>query len=348
MQFRTFLILSIACVVSVALFLYDAEFIYDAPVHQAAQVIQTDEEAFQKSPRLVFVGDIMLGRFVEKLIADRGITYPFQNMRALISTPDLAIGNFEGVISEEHVPTPSGGFQFSIRNEYLTDILDLGFDILSLANNHSFDFGENALTYTRKICREIGLECKGSPRGIDEFSTSVETVHDTKVGFLFIQTVSTSFSDEILRSAINVLVRQSDVQVAVVHWGDEYVLVHNSFQKVLSEKLIDNGIDAVIAHHPHVVQDVALYKDKPIFYSLGNFIFDQYFSTEVQEGLVVTMEINKGDIVYSLIPVTNRGTQTQPDFMDSDDAYALLQRILADISGDSRVDIDLGTIAVKR
>jgi hypothetical protein len=123
------------------------------------------------------------------------------------------------------------------------------------------------------------------------------------------------------------LTKKSDMQIAYVHWGTEYELAHNAAQETLAHVLIDAGADAVIGHHPHVVQDVAFYKDKPIFYSLGNFIFDQYWDTDVQTGLGVRMTIDDGSIAYEAIPFTTAGSRVQPTIMQDADAHTLFTRI---------------------
>ncbi len=88
------------------------------------------------------------------------------------------------------------------------------------------------------------------------------------------------------------------------------------------------GAEAVIGHHPHVVQDIELYKGVPIFYSLGNFIFDQYYSTEVQEGLWVEMEVAADNSVeYTLKGVTSIGSWSAPRFMSAYENDVFLQTL---------------------
>ncbi len=311
---------------------------------QVATVIKPETRA--EDPELVFVGDIMLGRHVENLIEERSVPYLFQNMRTLLKDATLTIGNFEGVVSEEHSQTPIMGFRFSIRNKYLTDLKLLGFDVLSLANNHSFDFGTDALTYTRKICKELDMKCIGSPKGIDTTSSMVQSVEGVQVGLLALQTVTADYDEESLRKAVTYLNAVSDIQIALVHWGDEYVLTHNRSQEKLARKLIEYGFDTVIGHHPHVVQDVAIYDGKPVFYSLGNFIFDQYFSDDVQEGMVVKMRISATDVTYTLLPVTNVLSRTQPDFMSAESSEKMLERVLLSASTSPNVSIKNGSITV--
>jgi poly-gamma-glutamate synthesis protein (capsule biosynthesis protein) len=98
-----------------------------------------------------------------------------------------------------------------------------------------------------------------------------------------------------------------------MHWGEEYKTAANSRQEEIGRGLIDNGVDLIIGSHPHVVQNIERYKDKYIFYSLGNFVFDQYFSTSTQEGLAVKMQ-EGGDCRFELEPITLY--KSTPKFME--------------------------------
>jgi poly-gamma-glutamate synthesis protein (capsule biosynthesis protein) len=273
---------------------------------------------------LFFTGDIMLARDVENHLERNGIAYPFEKIAALLEGPDATIGNFEGIVSEPHVQTPLFTFQFSVRPEYLKGLSDAGFDILSLANNHSSDYGDAAVALTKMLCREYELRCAGSSERSEAF---VYEIRGTRIGFLFANMTWNTQRTEALVADMRVLQDVSDVQIAYVHWGTEYELVHNAEQEALAHGLIDAGADAVIGHHPHVVQDVGSYEGKPIFYSLGNFIFDQYWDTDVQTGLGVRMHIDEDSITYEAIPFTTADSHVQPEVMTDVDARTLFARI---------------------
>ncbi|QQR65246.1 CapA family protein [Candidatus Kaiserbacteria bacterium] len=297
---------------------------------------------------LLFVGDIMLARAVESRMKKSGMRYPFEALESTLSSPDATIGNFEGVVSKVHYPTPNYTFQFSVEPVYLAHLKTVGFDVLSLANNHALDYGKASLTHTRTLCEEYGLICGGDPKGLTEKSIKVVEVGTHHVGILFVHTLFGAPASNTLRASITELNQQSDIQVAYVHWGEEYELIHNDVQEELAKTLIDEGIDVVIGHHPHVVQDVELYKDKPIFYSLGNFVFDQFFSKNVQEMLGVHMKIDKAEITYTLMPFSSVDTESQPHHADEMTASGLRERILSNLGNDSHVDVTFGTITVPR
>jgi poly-gamma-glutamate synthesis protein (capsule biosynthesis protein) len=110
--------------------------------------------------------------------------------------------------------------------------------------------------------------------------------------------------------------------VAMVHGGDEYKLTSNAKQQTLYRGLIDAGVDVVVAHHPHVTEEVELYHGKPIFYSLGNFIFDQYFQKEVEEGLAVKLTLSASEATYELLPI--KGNHSQPALMEDEQKAVFL------------------------
>ncbi len=295
-----------------------------------------------------FVGDIMLGRVVETKMESYGTRYPFEGVLEDVFQPDVSIGNFEGVVTETHVHTPPFTFQFSIKPEYLTLLKTIGFDVLSLANNHSLDYGTSSLAYTQTLCTSYGLVCGGSPKNTTQYQTVLHKVGTQTAGIMFLHTLYGQPDTETIISKLAELRKTTDVQIAYVHWGEEYALTHNATQEKLAHMLIDNGVDVVVGHHPHVVQDVELYSGKPIVYSLGNFIFDQYFSDEVQEMIGVHMSILDDSITYTIVPFTSSMNKSQPHHMEEKDATILLGRIFAPIAHHEGVDRALGTITVPR
>lgn len=316
--------------------------------YEVIEVMHSVKPSSTDPVTLLFVGDIMLGRKVEWYMDTHGYQYPFLNVIDFLQKPDLTIGNFEGVVTKIHIPTPSMTFQFSIREEYLPYLHEIGFDVFSLANNHTLDYGTSSLAYTRSLCASSGLVCVGTPKGIDSFSSTVIDVRGIKIGFLSLETINGLPLDSALHDELTRLASTSDTQIALVHWGTEYSLTHSYEQEQLAHTLIDYGADTIIGHHPHVIQDIELYKGKPVFYSLGNFIFDQYFSDEVQEELAVHMAIDEASIEYTLVPFTSTTTQSQPNFMTETQSQKIFQRVLPATTSSSAIDRENGTMKVQK
>ncbi len=300
--------------------------------------VDTPEEipSVELNTQVLFVGDIMLGRAVETRMDIEGQSYPFLGTRELLSSPDITVGNFEGVVSAVHEKAEPMTFSFSIKESSLAYLGTVGFDILSLANNHSDDYGSSSVAYMRTRCELYTIDCRGSAIGLAEHSILVREVNGKKIGFLFLHTLYRDPDLSVLSTLLNTLNATSDIQIAYVHWGDEYKLRHNDTQESLAHTLIDGGVDVVIGHHPHVVQDIELYEGKPIFYSLGNFIFDQFFDDEVTQMIAVRMDIGTTTITYSPIPLTSKNTRSQPHVMSEVESHDLINRIFTNIPVESK------------
>jgi poly-gamma-glutamate synthesis protein (capsule biosynthesis protein) len=111
-----------------------------------------------------------------------------------------------------------------------------------------------------------------------------------------------------------------------VHWGEEYALRHNQSQAELATTFINQGADLIIGHHPHVVQGIDFINDTVVFYSLGNYIFDQYFSKDVQEGLILSM-VNQTEPTILLTPVTSQHSISQPRVMQPKQHAQFLEKL---------------------
>lgn len=299
------------------------------------------------SGTLLFTGDVMLGRSVELTIDEKGIRFPFANLIPLLKSHSLVVANFEASVPQKHVLTPSNTMRFSVREGFLPSLSEYGFDVLSLANNHAFDFGESGFTHTRMACERAKLTCVGNPNAVGTSSVYTTRVGDTMVGIIFIHTLFGMPDATQLLLLTNQLKETTDIQIAYIHWGDEYTMKHNVSQEVLAHTLIDQGIDSVIGHHPHVIQDVELYRGKPIFYSLGNLIFDQYFSDAVQQGYVVSLAINKRHLEYTLIPYETITARSQPTFMEDAQKLKLFLTMLPQ-SNFTQTEIENGRFRITR
>lgn len=273
-----------------------------------------------------FTGDIMLGRNVEKLSNTFGTAYPYALLPQVSSTTAL-VGNFEASIPIKHVSAQSGTFSFSVDKKFIPPLHDYGFDFVSLANNHSYDHGTKNFEHTNQALKEEHIKTFGDQ--VNQASSTIEFVEvgDATIALVGVYAVYARPSLDELSTLLTRAKFGSDIQIVYVHWGDEYEPIHNAFQESLAYDLIDLGADAVIGHHPHVIQDIGLYKNAPIFYSLGNFIFDQYFSEEVQTGLVVTLTPEQGNLSFSLSGVTSLVSRSQPKKMNETEQMELLHTL---------------------
>lgn len=261
---------------------------------------------------ILFLGDVMLGRNVEYLSQLNGVNYSTSRIAGYLPEADAVVANFESAMAVSHTRTRAYTTQFTTANWMLPVLQTLNVTHASLANNHSLDFGVEGYNNAVKKLDEIEIEPFGHSALIS--SSSVVVIDgEVKIGMIGINTIFSTPNQFELQKQIDDLTQITDVQLAYIHWGEEYTNIHNEAQEKLAKTLIDMGIDAIIGHHPHVVQDIDVIDGALVFYSLGNFIFDQYFSNEVAEGYVLLMKASSsGELQFSLHPVTSVDFRSQP------------------------------------
>lgn len=262
-----------------------------------------DAPLAERSKTMIAVGDLMLGRYVEVLMERNGSDYPFTGMHQFFRGVDLVLGNFEGTIPETHVKTPDDSVRFSFKEEVARELRKSEFELLTLGNNHAYDFGESGFVETRKTLTANGLVPIGHPFESVEEYVHFEPWGDGQMAFVSLNGTPPGWDAEAATDLIRSVEEKSDFTIVSIHWGWEYFLESNDRQQEWAHGFIDAGADVIIGHHPHVVQEVEVYKGRAIFYSLGNYIFDQYFSEHTQEGLAIGIELYENEVVYRLFPV---------------------------------------------
>jgi poly-gamma-glutamate synthesis protein (capsule biosynthesis protein) len=299
---------------------------------------------------MVIFGDVMLGRYVRTLMNANTLDYPFQKMdQEYLRVNDILLANLEGPIAKNSINTSK-----SIAFRFMPDVAPLlkkyYFDVLSLANNHTYDMGTNGYKDSREILTKEGIQVFGDPREISDLSVAKVMVQNQKIAFIGLEEVVFKINDEKAVEKIKELVTEGYKVMPVIHWGIEYTHKPNKRQQDLAHKLIDAGAFAIIAHHPHVVQAYETYKGHPVFYSLGNAIFDQYWSAETQEGLSLAMSFNDNSFKIYLLPI--KIDRSQMRLMNDDEKKVFLEKFAgygnfsdaekqAILNG--RIDLTLGT-----
>lgn len=259
---------------------------------------------------IIFVGDIMLSRDIEKQMKKNAdFSFPFRLIASTTSMADLTIGNLEGPISERGKKIGSI-YSFRADPKVIEGLSFAGFDVLSLANNHMFDWGRDAISDTVSLLNDAGIKTVGAGRNEVEANEPVITnLKNAKVVVLSftnlypknlwangdVPGISRFIEDEIKEKIIKIR-SEADIVIISIHWGDEYKTEANDYQKKFGRELIDAGADIVVGHHPHVREEIEQYKNGWIAYSLGNFVFDQYFSTETLTGALLEIKIKNKKI----------------------------------------------------
>lgn len=263
-------------------------------------------------------------------------------VRALVKDADLAIANHEQ-------PTPTNwtyhlqGLRFSGKPDLTRVFTRAGIDFMSLANNHIRDYGDAGVINTLKTLDKYGirhagagpnvkaaarpayLEVKGVTVGIvacNQFSVARVRATKTRAGAL------TCKSDEAF-DAIRAARKKADVLIVFPHWGIEYTRNRVAYQERLAARWERMGVDLVIGAHSHVPGGIGDIDGMPVFYSLGNFIFDQTWSTATMEGILAEMTFAGDRLVQIRIHPFLTHDQAQPNLLDParDDGRALMEAI---------------------
>jgi len=256
--------------------------------------------------QMLFVGDIMLDRGIKEIINKKGLNYILDDLKKVnfFDGYDLISGNLEGAVTNGgRYYKPVKDFDFAFNPKTVFELTKYGFNFFNVANNHFDDQGEQGMEETENNLSNFGFDFSGCKNGVvSDCSATVVTIKDKKIGLVGLSMIGTRLDLEKVKKVIGLLKTKTDWVIVNIHWGEEYDIYFDMIQQDVAHKLIDDGADAVVGHHPHVVQGVEVYKGKPIFYSLGNFIFDQYFSDETQKGLAVSLELSDNGINYALHP----------------------------------------------
>jgi poly-gamma-glutamate synthesis protein (capsule biosynthesis protein) len=254
---------------------------------------------------VVFAGDIMLEGGPDRAIR-RGQD-PFAGVAHLFKGADIRLGNLECVVATVGSVEPEKPNVFRVHPRGLKYV-KRHFDAVGLANNHSGDYGPQAFAQMLGFLKQSGLGYYGGGLdlkeahkplilerqglriailGYDEFQPrNFEADHD-RPG------VAWSEDEQVVRDIKDARrVWNADIVIPVMHWGWEEPIA-NARQRALARLMIDAGADAVIGGHPHQLQDTDTYKGKPIFYSLGNFVFEGFPDKVNNVAWVVRLQLDR-------------------------------------------------------
>ncbi len=293
---------------------------------------ETEEEAKEpvaaekKDVSVIVTGDVELSTYVQANYDAAGIDGVIApELRKKLKAADVLEINNEFSFSTRGTQAPDKQFTFRVDPSYATILTEMGVDVAGLANNHVLDYGQEALSDTFDTLTEKGIPYTGAGRDMDEASgLIIKEVDGKKIGFLAASRVIPVTSWDVANSkpgvftcydTTNLVSRIQDAKEKVdflcvcVHWGKEHTDKLTDYQQPNGHQYIDAGADAVIGAHPHVLQGIEFYNGKPIFYSLGNFIFNENIERTVAVKLVIGEDGELKKI--RLIPAYATGAKTQ-------------------------------------
>ncbi len=239
--------------------------------------------------KILFVGDMSFDRYIRQISTNRGEDYPFSCVDTLLQSADFVVGNLEGPITD-HESISIGSTMGSPENYVFTSptttaevLARHNVEVVNLGNNHIGDLGIDGIESTKNYLTEARVHYFGGIRG-DELLYRMKGISFVSFNQFGGQ------SSEKVASAIAAEKARGQLVIVYAHWGQEYSQSVADIHEI-AKLFVQNGADAIFGSHPHVVIPRKIIDGVPIYYSLGNFIFDQYWNSEVTKGLAVLLEI---------------------------------------------------------
>jgi poly-gamma-glutamate synthesis protein (capsule biosynthesis protein) len=318
-----------------------------------AQSMPAASPANEPKVRLSFVGDVLLASTVETVMKRNGFDYPYREVLPLLQQPDMTIANFESPVTTRGTPQQKD-YVYRTSPDALPPFKEAGFDLVTLANNHTLDYGQPSLLDTMSYMDKAGILRVGAGHNADEaFKPVIVNKNGIKIAFLGFSRVvpdnswkagsktpglADTYAEKRPLDEIRKAKAEADLVVVLVHWGIERNDKPEAYQTTLGHHYIDAGADLVIGSHPHVLQGLESYKGKWIAYSLGNFIFTTNNVAETLESVVLDAACSKqGQCDLRIHPIFTEYAKPIP--MDEEKGKKLLER-LTSISFHSTVQQD--------
>lgn len=311
---------------------------------KAVSQIKDDQQMQQKNVQLISVGDISFkGRF-----EDNPSDSLLNEMRPFFCSADMVIANLESPLVDQSMDSVPGKCTLRGSTKWATILKQMGVGLVSVANNHMMDFGEQGLFSTIKALDDAGIMHVGAGRNRHEAcSPVVVEISQKKVAFFGRSSVEVSSrcyagdqspgvaylqEDELLDTIKNVQ-ENVDIIVVMLHWGIENYSYPSPSQRILAKKIIEAGANVLIGHHPHVLQGEEYIYNSVVSYSGGNFIFDEFFWPIIKED---------GSKKYykSIMNIQNRNSMMLKFDINENCVIKTIQ-IYTRINEDATVSIDL-------
>ena len=286
--------------------------------------------AYHKGGRatISIVGDVMLDRGVARVMDKMGYCYPYEKVSEIFQRDDITLGNLEcPITSSENPVLKKRVIVFQADTENAKELKKAGFDILSLANNHSMDQRSSGLKDTIELLTAQGITTVGAGKNHEKARAPVfKEVKGVKIGILGYSVFppegfvwsrddydSARIDRQSIKNEVSSAKEKCDFLIVTVHWGNEYENYPSEMQRDVAHIMVDGGADLIAGHHPHVLQGIEKYMDRYIFYSLGNFIFDRQIPRGTGISAILQMDVSKsGCENINIIPVKIENAQPSP------------------------------------
>lgn len=292
---------------------------------------------------LLFVGDMMFDWAVEDTIRLYDVHYPLKKIKPLFRSYAFVMANLETPITNSNDYSLTLKYIFKASPENAQAMKTAGITAVSLANNHAYDYGATGLLDTLQYLSTAGMLYGGAGATAETASLpvlfSLGTLRIAVLCYTQIFTRKMAAGSnkpgvntfELKRAMADIKrYRFCDVVIINIHWGNEYFYYPSTQQIRTARALIDAGADAVIGHHPHIYQGIEIYNNKPIVYSLGNFLFGSIHEG-INDNIACALYLSDCGKITSLRVYAVKGTFheaiIQPAILNEDDAVKIFNHI---------------------
>lgn len=269
---------------------------------------------------VLFTGDVLLDRGTRPWIEKEGTAALFKGVEQAFRKADAVVINLECPLTHRNTPVGKK-FVFKGEPQWAKGLRQVGITHAALANNHTIDQGEEGLADTYRALTDAGITPLGYGKTLEEQLTPV-VIRKGDIKVALFNTIPLPIENwtareghpNICQASIGRLASHirnykarhpSDFAVAVLHWGTEFQSVPDMQQRYDAHQLIQAGVDAIIGHHPHVLQSCDTLSSVPVFYSLGNFVFDQRHPS-ARRSAMVTLHFTASGVHAETTPIEIR------------------------------------------
>ena len=318
----------------------DTDKVYDDFSDKVSEPLELPMPDPEISITISVVGDCTLGtdenfnyaRSLNAYYEKNGPEYFLKNVKNIFASDDLTIANLEGTFTDLKTRADKT-YAFKGPAEFVKILTSSSVEAVTLANNHSRDYGAQSLTDTRNTLDSAGVIHFGYD------VTKVVDVKGVKVGLVGIYELidHTGRAEQVKNNIAKVKSEGAEIVIVIFHWGIERDAAPNSHQTMLGRLAIDEGADLVCGHHPHVLQGIETYKGKNIVYSLGNFCFGGNSNPSdkdtmiFQQTFTITKDGVKDDNVTNIIPCSLSSEKNRNNYQPTPATGSEAERIIKKI-----------------
>lgn len=300
-----FLLFLISLIISILLSLKPSLKISNNSLNPISTYFPTITSTPTPLPTVTFglMGDLGLGRHITSIARSKNdFSWSFQKISYILQQNDFNLANLESPIIKDCPKGETGTFTFCGDIRFLPQLFENKF-IFNLANNHIFNYRQDGFSQTKDYLNEnqVGYFYSHEPDS-EFFQKNINGINFGFLGFDYI--TNPKLEPETIVDLVKKYDPYVDWLIVSIHWGNEYLPDPEKWRVDLAHQLVDAGADIIHGHHPHVLQLKEIYQDKLIYYSLGNFIFDQNWSLETSKSEIINLTVTNTKIIdQKIIPL---------------------------------------------